>query len=167
MKQCRSVRRLKTIGEPAEQRQKIEYASIDPPAVGQHGRLGCQPFEPHRRFALERLAARHAEKSRRGVEQPACRGGRFARYSICQHAADRASQGLVGKMPLDFLSAAQRMQSGSRHSPRLARGTVATRRRQWRQMAEPLESPAVDAEQFAAPGAAIGTEAEAVEGKPQ
>ena len=34
-------------------------------------------------------------------------------------------------------------------------------------MAEPLEALAVDAEQFPAPGAAIGTEPETVEGKPQ
>ena len=85
----------------------------------------------------------------------------------CQHVADRARQGLVGKPALDIPRAAERMQGGGGHPPRLARGPVAARRRQRRQMAEPLEAVAVDAEQFAAPGRAVGTEPETVKRKPE
>ena len=59
------------------------------------------------------------------------------------------------------------MQRRGCHPPRLARGTVAAGRGQRRQMAEPLELVAVDAEQLAAPGAAIGAEPEAVEREPE
>ena len=68
---------------------------------------------------------------------------------------------------LDIRRAVERMQGGGGHPPRLARGSIAARRRQRRQMTEPLEAVAVDPQQFAAPGRAVGAEPETVKRKTQ
>ena len=93
---------------------------------------------------------------------------------VGSHATPRLSisrtgraKGSSAKRRSISVATAERMQGGGGHPPRLARGPIAARRRQRRQMTEPLEAVAVDPEQFAAPGRAVGAEPEAVERKPE
>ena len=84
--------------------------------------------------------------------------------SFCSIWATMPAPSCAKRVPI---SASCRVQHGSRHAPGFARGLVAAGQRQWAQLADAFESCVLYAQQFTAPGHAIGAEPDAIERQPE
>ncbi len=87
-------------------------------------------------------------------------GGEFVPWSSISRHDGRARPREAGR---DLGAASERVQHGRRHAPGLPRRAVPAGEPQLAQVAQPLEARAVDAQQLAAPGRAVGAQPDAVE----
>ena len=129
-------------------------------------RRAHQRLELHRGLAFIVLHLADAEQAGGGVEQPAGTGG-GGEMTARQQCRQHRRRGAIGKARRDVLALPDRRKRRRRHPPRLARGDVAAGQRQRREMTEPREPCTLDAQQFAAPIAAVAAEPMAVEHQAQ
>ncbi len=146
--------------------REVERAAFAAP-VGARLDRRRERLQPHRRLALVMLDQANAAQSGDGVEQAAearrLRSARAAR----QRLGETRRLGNVGKQPRGLAAAPEPMQHRHAHAPGLARGLVAAGQRQRREMAQATPFGPVERDELAAPGAAVGAIAEAVERRAQ
>ena len=147
--------------------REVELVALRDPEEGTVGGHRSVPlgeaFEQHRRLPFERDAPLDAQQTGGRVE-PAPEAARLRRMEAPgQHGGDRRRGGLVAKALNDLAVATTSRERRGGHSPRLACGAIAARQAQRRNAPEALARGAVYPQQFAAPGRAVGAEADAVE----
>ena len=160
--------RRDAVGEPAEQRQKIEHAAVDAPAAGQQpssrapGLQAASPLRPRKPGGATRQAAR----PRRRTAGQRTLSVRTAMPSASMLRTERANGSSAKRRSISSARpSACSAAAAIRHGSRAARSPPgAGSGARWPSRSKSL---AVDAEQLAAPGAAVGTEPEAVERKPE
>ncbi len=136
------------IPESVEQRQQVEHAVRDGPAVGKCLWLGHQRLQHHGRFALEAGCGSDTQQPAGGIE-PAPAGGCLRGIEAAfQHLDQQGGIAAGGEPAVDFIGPAKAEQGRCRHAPGLPRRHVSARLRQGREMAEALVAGAVHQQEF-------------------
>ncbi len=168
MEQRRAEPGIRFVGQPrraaaSRSRSLLAVIANNAPSASTAPCLSARPSSSIAAWPSNALRRLHAEQARGGVESAAEAGGLRRVEAAREHRRDRAAAGSSPKRRGDLRLAPAARQRRRRHAPRLARGDVAAGQAQRHQMSQALAARAVDAQQLAAPGAAVAAQTHAVE----
>ncbi|CAM2154283.1 hypothetical protein PT2222_300012 [Paraburkholderia tropica] len=159
-------------GEPAGERQEIEVAAVETPAVNERRARARERFEAQRGFAAIALLRADARESGDGVEPAAEARGRRAVEAAGELRAQTCGRGgvdawrdavLGAGLHIGTIKPIESIEQRERHARGRARRQIAAGQRQRREMTETRRTAGIDAQQLAAPRRAVVAVTEAVE----